>query len=232
MANKRIIEFDAVSAEDLNDNDMLVLGLAGGAGTRKVLVGVLLAAVRSSITAVSNTLSELATQVNSMNDTVLTLQNTTRNLSDNKVDKVPGKVLTTVDFTTSFRDKLTNLTLNTATTTAAGYMSAADKTKLNNVSTAANRITITHENHTATLGDQVASGAVATWTVNVKSTATGHNYALLSIDGIQITGTNWDKVNYKQWSRSGNTVTVIGRATGTLPGTTTCEVACSYYELT
>lgn len=66
--------------------------------------------------------------------TVTDAEKTTWN---NKVDKVSGKGLSTNDFTTAYKNKLNNLsstaTGNEATTSNRGYMSAADKKKLDGI---------------------------------------------------------------------------------------------------
>jgi hypothetical protein len=67
-------------------------------------------------------------------------------LSD-KVDKVPGKGLSTNDYTTSEKTKLSGIAAGAqvnpgaATTSAAGLMSAADKSKLDGVASGANNYT-------------------------------------------------------------------------------------------
>lgn len=66
-----------------------------------------------------------------------TLVDNTNTLNTSKVDKVSGKNLSTNDFTTAYKNKLNNLTStasgNEATTSNRGYMSAADKSKLNSI---------------------------------------------------------------------------------------------------
>nr|WLJ26387.1 MAG: hypothetical protein [Firmicutes phage HS18] len=66
-----------------------------------------------------------------------TLVDNTNTLNTSKVDKVSGKNLSTNDFTTAYKNKLNNLSStasgNEATTSNRGYMSAADKKKLDGI---------------------------------------------------------------------------------------------------
>lgn len=233
MANKRIIEFEEETSPD--NADLLVLGKSGGLGTRKLTISRLLAGVRQSISDINNSLSNVQTEITSHSNTLNSLSTSISALQDsiaNKVDKVSGKGLSENDFTSTLLTKLNNLTTSTATTSANGYMSSSDKTKLNNIATAANRVTFSHETKTAYLSAAVASGAVATWSVNIASSTSGHSYTFLSVDEVCILGDYWDKVHYMQWERSGNTLTVRGRASGAIAQNAICQVKVSYYEAT
>ena len=91
-----------------------------------------------------DTLKEIATYIEGHQEVVETLNAAI----GNKVDKVEGKGLSTEDFTTALKNKLDNLpvisaedveswnnkaTKDVATTSAAGLMSAADKTRLDGI---------------------------------------------------------------------------------------------------
>lgn len=91
-----------------------------------------------------DTLKEIATYIEEHQGVVETLNAAI----GNKVDKVEGKGLSTEDFTTALKNKLDNLpvisaenveswnnkaTKDVATTSAAGLMSAADKTRLDGI---------------------------------------------------------------------------------------------------
>ncbi len=91
-----------------------------------------------------DTLKEIATYIEEHQGVVDTLNAAI----GNKVDKVEGKGLSTEDFTTALKNKLENLpvisaedveswnnkaTKDVATTSAAGLMSAADKTRLDGI---------------------------------------------------------------------------------------------------
>lgn len=91
-----------------------------------------------------DTLKEIATYIEEHQEVVETLNAAI----GNKVDKVEGKGLSTEDFTTALKNKLDNLpvisaedveswnnkaTKDVATTSAAGLMSAADKTRLDGI---------------------------------------------------------------------------------------------------
>lgn len=91
-----------------------------------------------------DTLKEIATYIEEHQEVVDTLNAAI----GNKVDKVEGKGLSTEDFTTALKNKLDNLpvisaedveswnnkaTKDVATTTTAGLMSAADKTRLDGI---------------------------------------------------------------------------------------------------
>ena len=91
-----------------------------------------------------DTLKEIATYIEEHQEVVDTLNAAI----GNKVDKVEGKGLSTEDFTTALKNKLDNLpvisaedveswnnkaTKDVATTSAAGLMSAADKTRLDGI---------------------------------------------------------------------------------------------------
>ena len=91
-----------------------------------------------------DTLKEIATYIEGHQEVVDTLNAAI----GNKVDKVEGKGLSTEDFTTALKNKLDNLpvisaedveswnnkaTKDVATTSAAGLMSAADKTRLDGI---------------------------------------------------------------------------------------------------
>lgn len=91
-----------------------------------------------------DTLKEIATYIGEHQEVVETLNAAI----GNKVDKVEGKGLSTEDFTTALKNKLDNLpvisaedveswnnkaTKDVATTSAAGLMSAADKTRLDGI---------------------------------------------------------------------------------------------------
>lgn len=80
-----------------------------------------------------DTLKEIADELSKNQSGVSTIL---KKLGD-KVDKVTGKDLSTNNFTNTYKSKLDNLTSrasgNEATTSNRGYMSASDKTKLDNM---------------------------------------------------------------------------------------------------
>ena len=87
---------------------------------------------KASTTDIKTKLSEMTSDA-----THRTVTDTEKTTWNNKVDKVSGKGLSTNDFTTAYKNKLNNLSStasgNEATTSNRGYMSAADKKKLDGI---------------------------------------------------------------------------------------------------
>lgn len=87
---------------------------------------------KASTTDIKTKLSEMTSDA-----THRTVTDAEKTAWNNKVDKVSGKGLSTNDFTTAYKNKLNNLsstaTGNEATTSNRGYMSAADKKKLDGI---------------------------------------------------------------------------------------------------
>lgn len=83
-------------------------------------------------------------------------------LQDGKVDKVSGKGLSTNDYTTAEKEKLAGIT--TATTSAAGLMSAADKTKLDGITAGARP-------YTAGTGISISNGVISVSYGNAATTS-------------------------------------------------------------
>ena len=87
---------------------------------------------KASTTDIKTKLSEMTSDA-----THRTVTDTEKTTWNNKVDKVSGKGLSTNDFTSSYKKKLDNLsstaTGSEATTSNRGYMSAADKKKLDGI---------------------------------------------------------------------------------------------------
>lgn len=87
---------------------------------------------KASTTDIKTKLSEMTSDA-----THRTVTDTEKTTWNNKVDKVSGKGLSTNDFTSSYKKKLDNLssaaTGSEATTSTRGYMSAADKKKLDGI---------------------------------------------------------------------------------------------------
>lgn len=83
--------------------------------------------------------TDIKTKLSEMNSdaTHRTVTDTEKTTWNNKVDKANGKGLSTNDFTSSYKKKLDNLSStasgNEATTSNRGYMSAADKKKLDGI---------------------------------------------------------------------------------------------------
>ena len=79
-----------------------------------------------------------------------TVTDTEKETWNNKVDKDGNKMLSTNDFTDNLKEKLDHLTSNNAnheaTTSNRGYMSAADKKKLDKIESGAEKNTVTSVN--------------------------------------------------------------------------------------
>lgn len=127
-------------------------------------------------------------------------------LQDQKVDKATGKGLSTNDYTTAEKNKLAGIETGAevnpgnATTSAAGLMSASDKTKLNGIQSGANNYALTKTLYTVNLASNItiASATSATLEFTFSSapdvvydiilTTTASQAARLAIMGI-IVGT-------------------------------------------
>ena len=89
-----------------------------------------------------------ATNLNDIQDNVIGNAADITTLGSTKVDKVEGKGLSENDFTDTLKNKLDGIQAGAqvnpgnATTSAAGLMSAADKTKLNGIASGATNVTI------------------------------------------------------------------------------------------
>ena len=105
-------------------------------------------------------------------------------------------------------------TINAATTSLAGVMTSADKTKLDGIATGANNYTLPAATSTALGGIELFSDTVQTTAANTVTTTASRTY------GIQVNSAGQAVVNVP-WTdtNSGGTVTSVG-GTGTVSGLT------------
>jgi len=105
-------------------------------------------------------------------------------------------------------------TINAATTSLAGVMTSADKTKLDGIATGANNYTLPAATSTALGGIELFSDTVQTTAANTVTTTASRTY------GIQVNSVGQAVVNVP-WTdtNSGGTVTSVG-GTGTVSGLT------------